>query len=56
MLWLKRDRKETLFALAVLNKRPLPCGPLPAGTDWGSHGLDVMVREYVTRAIFLLVL
>lgn len=53
MFWLiKRDRKEIFFAPAVLNKRPLPCGPLPAGTDWGSCGLDAMVREYVTLELF----
>lgn len=52
MLWLiKRDRRETLFAPAVL-KRFLPCGPLPAGTDGGSHWLDAMVKEDVTLELF----
>jgi len=56
MLWLiKRDRQETLFAPAVLNKRSLPCGPLSTGTDRGSHGLDAMVREYVTLELFFFV-
>lgn len=48
----EEGHKRNIFSLAVHNKRPLPCGPYPAGTDWGRHGLDVVIRECVTLELF----